>query len=153
VSEDLQKLETWAAPLLRQLQPAQRNKLSRSVGTALRRSQQKRITTQRNPDGTAYAPRRPAAPARAKAGRIKRKAMFGRIKQAKHLRARGTAQEATVGFLGRVSRIARIHQEGRSDRVAPDGPRITYARRELLGFTAADEQLVRDLLMDHLTGQ
>ncbi|WP_448132801.1 phage virion morphogenesis protein [Stenotrophomonas rhizophila] len=153
MSEDLQQLETWAAPLLRQLQPAQRNKLSRSVGTALRRSQQKRITTQRNPDGTAYAPRRPAAPARAKAGRIKRKAMFGRIKQAKHLRARGTAREATVGFLGRVSRIARIHQEGRSDRVAPDGPRITYARRELLGFTAADEQLVRDLLMDHLTGQ
>lgn len=151
MSENLQQLEAWAAPLLRKLQPAQRNKLSRAVGTALRRSQQRRIAAQQNPDGSGFAPRRAPTAARAKAGRIKRKAMFARIRQAKHLRARGTAQEATVGFLGRVSRIARVHQEGRSDRVSPDGPRVTYPRRELLGFTPADEQLVRDLLIDHLT--
>lgn len=152
MSEDLQRLETWAAPLLRQLQPAQRNKLSRAVGTALRRSQQKRITSQRNPDGTGYAPRRPAAHARVKASRIKRKAMFVRIKQAKHLRARGTAQEATVGFLGRVSRIARIHQEGRRDRVSPGGPIVPYTKRELLGFTDLEISQVRDLIMEHVQG-
>jgi hypothetical protein len=59
----------------------------------------------------------------------------------------------TVGFTGRVSRIARIHQEGRSDTVGSNSLRVTYQRRLLLGFTQADEQLVRDLILDHLGGQ
>ena len=150
MSEDLQRLENWVAPLLQQLQPAQRSRLARKVGMALRRSQQQRITAQRNPDGSPFAPRRNAPPRRAKAGRIKRGAMFVKIKQTRHLRARSTPNEVAVGFSGRVARIALIHQEGRAAAVSKGGPRVTYAKRSLLGFTAADEQLVRDLIMDHL---
>lgn len=150
MSEDLQRLEAWAAPLLRRLQPAERGKLARKVGTALRRAQQQRIAAQKNPDGTPYAARRAAPLRRAKAGRIKRGAMFAKIRQARHLRVRVTPNEVAVGFTGRVSRIALIHQEGRSDAVSKGGPRVTYARRRLLGFSAGDEQLVRDLILDHL---
>ncbi|TGQ64890.1 phage virion morphogenesis protein, partial [Mesorhizobium sp. M8A.F.Ca.ET.207.01.1.1] len=35
MNEDLQRLEAWAAPLLQRLQPAERSKLARKVGTAL----------------------------------------------------------------------------------------------------------------------
>lgn len=150
MNEDLQRLETWVAPLLQQLQPAQRGKLARRVGMALRRAQQQRITAQRNPDGSPFAPRRNAPPRRAKAGRIKRGAMFVKIRQTRYLRARSNANEATVGFSGRVARIALIHQEGRAAAVGKDGPRVTYPKRRLLGFTPADEQLVRDLILDHL---
>lgn len=153
MSEDLERLEAWAAPLLQQLQPAQRNRLARKVGIALRRSQQKRIASQQNPDGSPYAPRRAPTPRRAKAGRIKRGAMFAKIRQARHLRVRANAQEVSVGFAGRVSRIARIHQEGRADTVGSGGRKVTYERRLLLGFSPADEQLVRDLILDHLAGQ
>jgi len=150
MTEDLQRLETWVAPLLQRLKPAERSRLARKVGTAVRRSQQKRVARQQNPDGSRFAARRNAAPRRAKAGRIKRGVMFGKIRQAKHLRVRATASEASVGFAGRVSRIARIHQEGRTDTVSKDGPRVTYARRVLLGFTDSDEQLMRELILDHL---
>jgi phage virion morphogenesis protein len=153
MSEDLQQLEAWAAPLLQRLQPAERSRLARKVGMGLRRAQQKRIAAQQNPDGSPYAPRRTPTPRRAKAGRIKRGAMFAKIRQARHLRVRTSPQEVTVGFTGRVSRIARIHQEGRSDTVGSNGLRVTYQRRLLLGFTRADEQLVRDLIVDHLAGQ
>jgi phage virion morphogenesis protein len=153
MTDDLQRLEDWAGPLLRQLQPAQRTRLSRVIGTALRRTQQKRISAQQNPDGSPYAPRRPATPRRAKAGNIKRRAMFAKIRQAKHLRIRATPQDVTVGFVGRVTRIAQVHQEGRTDNVSRGGPRVTYARRELLGFSAADEALVRELILDHLGSQ
>jgi len=150
MSEDLQRLEAWVAPLLQRLTAAERGKLARKVGTALRRSQQKRIASQQNPDGTPFAVRRPAPPRRAKAGRIKRGAMFGKIRQAKHLRIRASGAEAAVGFSGRVSRIALIHQEGRPDTVGRNRKLHVYARRQLLGFTDDDEQLVRDLILDHL---
>ncbi|HFF3760148.1 TPA: phage virion morphogenesis protein [Stenotrophomonas maltophilia] len=152
MSEDLQRLEAWAAPLLQRLQPAERGKLARRVGTALRRAQQRRIAAQHNPDGSPFTPRRAAPARRAKAGRIKRGAMFVKIRQARHLRVRVAPNEVAVGFTGRVSRIALIHQEGRSDTIAKGGLRHTYARRRLLGFSAADEQMVRDLILDHLNG-
>lgn len=152
MTEDLQRLEDWAGPLLRQLQPAQRTRLSRAIGTALRRNQQKRIAGQKNPDGSPYAPRKPVTERRAKAGRIKRRAMFAKIRQAKHMRIRATPNDVSVGFMGRVSRIAQIHQEGRADTVSRGGARVTYPRRELLGFTNADEQMVREMIIDHISG-
>lgn len=153
MSDDLQQLEDWAAPLLRCLQPAERARLSRTIGTSLRRSQQRRIAAQKNPDGSAFTPRKPPSEKRAKAGRIKRKAMFAKIRQAKHLRVRSSAKDVSVGFMSRVSRIARVHQEGLSDTVTRGGPRVTYERRRLLGFSPADVEQVRDLIIDHLRGQ
>lgn len=147
--DDLAGLETWASGILSSLSPGARARLARKVAADLRRSQQRRIAQQRNPDGSAYAPRK-RAPLRAKAGRIKRGAMFKRLRAAAFLRARGNATEASVAFTGRTARIARVHQRGLVDRIRPAGPRIAYARRELLGFTASDIAQIRDSIIEHL---
>jgi len=147
--DDLAALEAWAAPLLRRLEPGERRRLARSVGTALRRSQIQRITRQQNPDGTPYAPRKQQL--RTKTGRIKRLKMFVKLRQAKYFRVTATDQAVSVGFTGRVGRIARVHQEGMMDAVRPGGPRTRYEQRVLIGFTAADRELVKQLLLTHLT--
>jgi len=146
---DLEQLEQWAAPLLENLQPGDRRSLARRIGVALRRSQQQRIGAQQNPDGTAYAPRK-AQRMRDRAGEIKRGAMFKRIRQAKHLRLQADPSQVSLGFFGRVARIARVHQEGLSDRASRNGEPVRYERRELLGFTDRDREMIRDILLEHL---
>lgn len=146
--DDLQQLEAWAAPLLAKLEPTKRRALARTIGTALRRSQTQRIRDQVNPDGSAYAPRK-----REQVGQIKRRRdrMFTRITQAKHLKVEASEQAVAVGFMGRVARIANVHQEGLNDRVSRDGPTVRYERRQLLGFSDTERQTIRDLLVEHLT--
>ena len=144
-------LEEWVDGLLLAISPAQRRRLSQSVATALRRSQEQRVSAQQNPDGTPYVPRK-ARKLRNKVGRIKRGKMFAKLRTAKYLKARSTASNAEVAFTGRVARIARVHQYGLTDRVMASGPRVRYARRELLGFSADDRALIKDLLIEHLIG-
>lgn len=115
----------------------------------LRRNQQKRIAVQRNPDGTPYAARKPRQ-LRGKVGRIKRQ-MFTRLRQAKYLRLQSTPNTIAIAFAGRVSRIARVHQYGLRDRPGRGQADVQYDRRELLGFTDADLEMIRDRLLTHLT--
>ncbi|WP_053149957.1 phage virion morphogenesis protein [Pseudomonas protegens] len=148
---DLEALEDWAAGLLGQLQPAARNQLARSIGQALRRSQQQRIIAQRNPDGSKYAPRKQRN-LRGKQGRIKRQVkMFKKLRTASFLKVQGDGNAISVGFTGRVARIARIHQYGLRDRAERGAPEIKYEQREVLGFTNEDLDLVRDQLLTHFT--
>lgn len=51
MANNLEALETWAAVLLARLEPGERNKLARSIGQELRRSQQKRVIAQENRTG------------------------------------------------------------------------------------------------------
>jgi len=150
MADDLRALEDWAGALLNQLQPAERRKTTQAIARELRRSQQQRIAAQRNPDGTPYAPRKPRQQLRAKAGRIKQRKMFAKLRTARYLRLQSDASSIAIGFAGRLSRIARIHQYGQRDRPAPGAPDVQYARRELLGFTDADLELIRDRLLGHL---
>lgn len=147
MADDLTALETWCEPLLAKLQPAARRKLARAIATPLRRSQAQRIAAQQNADGSPYEPRKPRL--RDKKGRV-RKQMFTRLRTARFMRARVDQNSAAVEFTGRVARMARVHQEGLEDRVARNGPRIRYPRRQLLGFTQQDLRLVRDQLVEHL---
>lgn len=143
-------MEDWAGPLLRKLEPSARVKLARIVAQQLRRSQQQRIQAQRDPEGTTFAPRR-AHKLREKQGRVKKKAkMFQKLRTSRHLKAQGSAQGLSVGFTGRVARIARVHQYGLRDRVAPRSPTAQYEKRELLGFTHADQEQLKDLVLAHL---
>ncbi|WP_017113606.1 phage virion morphogenesis protein, partial [Xanthomonas vasicola] len=125
--DELTALENWAAPLLAPLQEGERRKLARKIGTALRRSQSQRIGKQQAPDGTPYAPRKQQL--RQKSGRVKRKKMFAKLRQAKYLKVSTSPNAVSVGFVGRVSRIARVHQEGLEDRVRPGGPEVHYYNR------------------------
>ncbi|MGY2295016.1 phage virion morphogenesis protein [Pseudomonas yamanorum] len=148
---NLESLETWAAVLLARLEPGERSKLARSVGQELRRSQQKRVMAQENPDGTRYAPRK-QRDLRGKQGRVRRKlAMFKKLRTARYLKVRGDRNTVTVGFTGRVARIARVHQYGLKDRAERGAPEVRYEQREPLGFTDADLDLIRDGILVHLT--
>lgn len=149
MADDLRALEGWAEALLNRLQPAERRKLNQSIARNLRRSQQQRIAAQRNPDGTPFAPRKPRDTLRAKQGRIKRK-MFTKLRQARYLKLQSDSGSIAIGFLGRVARLARVHQYGLRDRAERGAPDVQYARREQLGFTNADIELIRDQLLEHL---
>jgi len=152
MTDSMRALDTWAASMLVKLQPPARRRLARELAIELRRTQQRRIASQQNPDGSPYTPRKQPT-LRSRKGRIKQRkgAMFRKLRQAKHLRTRASAQEASIGFAGRVARIARVHQYGQRDRVSPGGPQVRYAQRELLGLTPALHTRIRALLVDHLT--
>lgn len=149
MSNDLKALEDWAGALLSRLEPSERRKLNQGIARDLRKSQQQRITAQRNPDGTPYAPRKPGA-LRSKKGRVRRK-MFTKLRTARHLRLQSNASAIGIAFLSRTARLARVHQYGLRDRPRPGSPQVQYARRELLGFSDGDLDLIRDRLLEHLS--
>ncbi|QEU31535.1 MULTISPECIES: phage virion morphogenesis protein [Pseudomonas] len=146
--DDLTALETWLNPLLAKLEPQERTKLAREAAREIRKNQTKRITAQKNPDGSAFEKRKPRD-LRSKQGRIKKK-MFMKLKMARYLKAQGSEQAVTVGFTGRIARIARVHQYGLKDRAERGAPNVHYARRELLGLSEDELKAVRDLIIDHI---
>lgn len=85
-------------------------------------------------------------------GRIRRKAMFRKLRLGRYLKEGATADEAWVGFSGRVARIARVHQDGLDDKPAPNAKTVRYARRELLGLTEAERREIIDTLLAHVAG-
>ncbi len=150
--DELSAIESWAGSLLSQLAPASRRTVAREIARELQRSQRERIAQQRNPDGTDYEKRkpRPKKHLRGKAGRIKRAVMFAKLRQTRYLRAESNAAGLAIGFAGRVTRIARVHQYGESDRVSKGGPMVKYPARVLLGFSDTDREMIRDMLLAHL---
>jgi len=151
MNDNLHALEAWAGALLAQLQPSQRRVVTRRIAQDLRRSQAQRIASQQAPDGAPYAARKQRKNLRGKKGKIKRQkaAMFQKIRTQKNLKIEQDENQLSVGFFGRVARIARVHQEGLTDKVAKKGPAYRYPARPLLGFSATDQALIRDALLRH----
>lgn len=147
MSDDLQQLESWLTPLINRLSPKERRVLAREVARDLRIANRERIKAQTNPDGTPYEPR---SEIRGRSGRFRRKAMFSKLRTAKYLRIKTTADTAEVGFLGRINRIARVHHYGLRDRVEKGGPQHQYARRELVGITPADSERISNKVIEHI---
>ena len=145
---ELDAFESWAGHLLAKLEAPARRAVLRDIARELRRSQQARIAQQTNPDGTSYEARkpRPKKHLRDKAGRIRRKAMFAKLRQARYLRAESDAVGLAIGFAGRIARVARVHQFGERARVAPGGPEHKYPARVLLGFSDNDREMIRNML-------
>lgn len=146
--DDLQRVDDWLAALVANLEPAARNRMMRQLAQELRRSQQQNIRLQRNPDGTAFKPRRVTA--RSKKGRIKRQ-MFAKLRTTKYLKTAATADSASVQFDGKVQRIARVHHYGLRDRVRRNGPEVHYAERRLLGINSYQMHLLSDAILRWLT--
>jgi phage virion morphogenesis protein len=91
------------------------------------------------------------SPMRRQQGRIRRQAMFSKIRQAKYLKSNATPEAAIVGFVGQVARIAEAHQLGLRDQVRPGGPKVQYPRRELLGLSDADIVMIQHQLIEYFT--
>ena len=154
MSDDLKLLATWAEVLLTRLSPAQRRQLLYSMARDLRRSQAQRIKNQQAPDGTPYTPRKNRKNLRGKQGRVKRQKaeMFNKLRTTKHLKTRADANQVSVGFFGRVTGIARVHQEGLIDQVSKhSNVNYRYPSRTLLGFSSPNQTLIRNLLLKHLS--
>ena len=138
--------------LINNLSPQARRQLARNIGQALRKSQQARIARQQNPDGTAFEPRKPQKQFGKKKGRIKRKAMFAKLRTARYLKVRSNGNEVSVGFNGSSATIANVHQYGLQGTVYKNkGIKVQYAQRELLGFSKSDVELIENLIIEQLS--
>lgn len=145
----LEDLTAWAGALLHKLDAGERRVLLRAVAGEMRRRQTVRIAEQRNPDGSAYEPRKPRL--RQRTGRVRR-AMFMRLRTSRFMKAQSDPNSAVVAFIGNAQRIAAVHQYGLRDRVNKGGMEVQYARRELLGFTDSDIISLGDIVMSFMNG-
>ena len=149
----LQSLESWAESLLNDVSGSQRLKLARRIGIELRARQRARIAAQNNPDGTSYEPRRKPptdVSGRSKRGRIRRQAMFKKLRTPSLMKVRTTKDVISIGFSGKDAHVARIHQEGGYAEIFRGGPRVRYPVRELLGFSDADLEWLQNTLIETL---
>ena len=133
--------------LIGNLSPAARKEMARTIAKRLRAGQQQNIKRQQAPDGTAFKPRK--APARKKKGRIKGE-MFARLRTAKYMKAKGSADDAVVEFTGKVQRMARVHHYGLRDRPARGGKDILYEARPLIGLNKNNLMDVEGIIIDKL---
>lgn len=147
---ELEPLLTELQSLIEKASPAARRKLASQIAKQLRASQAARIKANQNPDGSAYETRKPQPTmGRKRKGRI-RKAMFGKLIRTRWLKAKGSASEATVEFIGAASRIANVHQFGLRDRVNKHGTEADYPQRQLLGITADEENKIETTIVEFL---
>jgi len=73
--------------------------------------------------------------------------MFQKLRTTTFLKVHGDANATSIGFAGRIARIARVHQYGLKDRAKQRSQDVKYAQREILGLTQDDLQLIRDILL------
>jgi len=153
---DLAALDEYGdiiAGLISDLSPSGRTALMKKVARDWAKSQSRRIGAQKNPDGTAFVPRKPnrIRDQRDKKRRrtLRQQAMFKKLRTRRFLKSGANANEAWVGFIGGIVRIARVHQEGLKDRAEKDAPEVEYPRRELLGLSDHEYDDLLDLVMEH----
>lgn len=220
MTDDLAEVERIAGALLRSLSSGQGRAIMRRMARELAISQRERIAAQRQPDGSAFEPRKTKQPPMSgraatcflypahgggeprrvimksftwgtgrmmtgfdieaggirtfefdkiakwlpvpeeyrnrgggklrRRGGLRRKAMFRRIASARFLRTGTDDQGFWVGFSGKVSQIASVHQKGLRDKPSLRAKAVTYPRRELLGATPADRERMLDALYRHI---
>ncbi|ADW72216.1 phage virion morphogenesis protein [Rahnella aceris] len=146
---ELSAFDTRLAGLIAALSPQSRKAMAATIAKHLRKHQQQRIKQQVTPEGQPFTPRRPQ-PLRAKKGRIKRE-MFAKLRTAKYMKAKGTADDAVVEFTGQVQRMAKVHQYGLRDRPSVRAKEMQYPARPLLGLDAEDMKIVEDELIKLLS--
>ena len=148
----VQEIQAKLTALIANLSPQARKQLGRKIGQALRKSQSNRIARQQNPDGSAFEPRKPRKEFGKKKGRIKRKAMFAKLRTARHLKVRSNGNEVSVGFNGSSAAIAAVHQYGLTARPSNNKDfKVQYTQRELLGFSESDVELIENLIIEQLS--
>lgn len=146
---DLQPFEDKLAALIATLSPSGRRRMAADIAKKVRAGQQKRIKSQKAPDGTPYEARK-RQPVKAKNGRVKSQ-MFEKLRASRYMKAKGTDSAAVVDFTGKVQRIARVHQLGLKDRPSRNSEEVTYPVRQLLGFSDEDRQLVEEVIIAYLS--
>ncbi|ELY2625032.1 phage virion morphogenesis protein [Cronobacter sakazakii] len=147
---DFKPFDDKLAALIASLSPAGRRRMASDIARKLRQRQQRRIKSQKAPDGTPYAARK-KQPIRAKNRRIKRE-MFAKLRTSRFLKAKGSDSEAAVEFAGKVQRMAKVHHYGLKDKPGPKSQAVEYPARPLLGFSDDDRRIVEEVIISYLSG-
>lgn len=145
---ELQPFIDWLSALINNLSPQARRQMASDIARKLRASQQQNIRRQQAPDGTPFKPRK-TQPNRSKKGRVRRE-MFAKLRTVKYMKAKGTANDATVEFAGRVLRMARVHHYGLRDRPTRRGEHVLYEARPLLGFKKIQLEKISEFINKQL---
>lgn len=66
------------------------------------------------------------------------------------MKTRGSDSAAGVEFIGKLQRLARVHQYGLKDRPDRNSRDVLYEARPLFSFTHDDEQVIEDLVIRRL---
>ncbi len=143
MSEELAALEDWINDTIESLGARDRRRVLTTIGRDLRRNTSRRMMAQVGPDGRKWAARKDGS----------RKKMFKRLRLAKNLKTKATADQVKIGFSGRAGAIARVHHYGLRDRVTSRGVRVKYQSREMLGLSALDGERVTNIVSQWIKGE
>ncbi|MBG1822721.1 phage virion morphogenesis protein [Klebsiella pneumoniae] len=146
---DFKPFDDKLAGLIAALSPAARRRMAADIAKTLRARQQRRIKTQKAPDGTPYAARK-RQPVKAKKGRVKRE-MFAKLRTSRFMKATAGNDAAVVEFTGKVQRMANVHQYGLKDKPGRNSTLVQYDARPLIGFNDEDRQTVEEIIIAKLS--
>ena len=142
---DLHQVEQAIAALINRSSPASRRKMNSALARKLRQRQQVSIQKQQAPDGTPYAPRKNKKPGR--------RVMFRRLRTVRFMKTRSTPDDMTISFAQSAQNIARVHHYGLREKIETKGRKleIKYARRQLIGITPHDVEIIGNEIIDFLS--
>lgn len=146
---DFKPFDDKLAGLIAALSPTARRRMAADIAKTLRARQQRRIKTQKAPDGTPYAARK-RQPVKAKKGRVKRE-MFAKLRTSRFMKATVGNDAAVVEFTGKVQRMVNVHQYGLKDKPGRNSKPVQYDARQLIGFSDEDRQAVEEIIIAKLS--
>lgn len=146
---DFKPFDDKLAGLIAALSPTARRRMAADIAKTLRARQQRRIKTQKAPDGTPYAARK-RQPVKAKKGRVKRE-MFAKLRTSRFMKATAGNDAAVVEFTGKVQRMVNVHQYGLKDKPGRNSKPVQYDARPLIGFSDEDRQAVEEIIITKLS--
>lgn len=142
---DFKPFDDKLSALIAALSPTARRRMAADIAKTLRTRQQRRIKTQKAPDGTPYAARK-RQPVKAKKGRVKRE-MFAKLRTSRFMKASAGNDAAVVEFTGKVQRMVNVHQYGLKDRPGPKSKPVQYPARQLLGLSREDREIIEESII------
>ena len=146
---DFKPFDDKLAALIAALSPTARRRMAADIAKTLRTRQQRRIKTQKAPDGTPYTARK-RQPVKAKKGRVKRE-MFAKLRTSRFMKATTGNDAAVVEFTGKVQRMVNVHQYGLKDKPGRNSAPVQYDARPLIGFNDDDRQVVEEIIISKLS--
>ncbi|QMG39630.1 phage virion morphogenesis protein [Citrobacter freundii] len=142
---DFKPFDDKLAGLIAALSPAARRRMAADIAKTLRARQQRRIKSQKAPDGTPYAARK-RQPVKAKKGRVKRE-MFAKLRTNRFMKATVGNDAAVVEFTGKVQRMVNVHHYGLKDKPGRNSALVQYDARPLIGFNDRDQQAIGEIII------
>ncbi len=80
---------------------------------------------------------------------ITRDMMLG-LRKVRRIRLKSNPEGVEVGYSGLTSQIASVHQFCGMDQVMPDGPKVRYPVRAMLGISKEDRMDIHEKVMIHI---